>query len=152
MEFIMEGCFIGVEVEGPFKGTPTLFIADKDVSPRRIMEFLVMNPSIRHLYFGAGKTYGISEACSEKLYLFRDLIDRIFIEVINEKQIPNKKGVLKDEKVYLIFTLDRDHLPKVPNLLIKTESKTSVVIYSVAKTDQSDLNDILYSLDKKVVL
>lgn len=59
MEFLTNCIFFGTEVEGPFRGTPTLFVAKPKVTREELQAAIKEAESrgIQRIYFGAGKTH-----------------------------------------------------------------------------------------------
>jgi len=104
--------FIGHEVEGPERGTVTLFVPSGSpaINPREIRSHLRENPDIRRVYFGAGYETGLNPAhCDVAVTLIR-MNYRIVIEIIDVMEIEHAPDFLK-RSAYIVHTSYTDAKP-----------------------------------------
>jgi len=58
--FLVDCLFVGIEAEGPYRGSKTLFVATNHTSFKRIWE-AAQSHCAKNIYFGAGGTFSFPE-------------------------------------------------------------------------------------------
>jgi hypothetical protein len=141
--------FVGIEAEGPYKGTLTLYIASDKASPESVLEFLDKERTIHGVYFGANGTCTIPERYTGLIYELCDKGYNVLAEIDNLDQLfffYKAKGIPAKLKVILTFHQRLDYIPS----MIKFEGEENIVVLSSMKIDVTGVDDILFSMDKEV--
>lgn len=136
--------FIGKEVEGPKRGSKTLFIP-KNAYNRFSFLDIAKEHKIKRLYFGAGNDYGISEDLFSYLLQIPTNYD-LLLEIQNfDSLIGIPFDFLVRTKV--IFVLKAEYTKILPSVF-KIENSTHVHWFELDYPVTTDLNDKLYLEDK----
>lgn len=128
----------GIEVEGPNKGTKTLFIGSKTIMFNEIKEILDKDSDIKQLYFGAGVCTKINELVLEES--INEYKGKVFISAeidINELNTYNKYLL---EKINVIITLTNKNF-----YLIKELDRIQIKIQTLEPASKKFLAVGLYN-------
>jgi len=147
--------FIGVEAEGAFKGSLSLFIASDKASPEKILAYLTENPAIKNVYFGAGGTCVIPEKyvnlirvlCLKKEYIVCAEIDKADALRIFEQE----EATSVPTELHVIFNTKQKKPCRC--FSIKFESDDEIAVSEkIERFYKTKKKDILFELDKEVII
>ena len=124
----MNSFWIGTEVEGRFKGLKTLFVVG-DQPYNKILLKLIENPSIHHIYFGAGNQskvtdYNIMKAMAEVYTITYEVTAEDYYNTV-------PIDIIKNKNIHLIVTLKANglnNLKETDTLKIEDENNVFTVI------------------------
>lgn len=138
--------WIGLEVEGRFKGIPTLFIRG-DQSIQQIILNLDDYNFIRHLYFGAGHQSKISNFETIRYFLKDNYVITIEVLLDELNKIPN--WILKNKLVHIIVTIKNNYFSKLKDTdSIKLDCNKNIYVISKCNMFKTSLEE--YKNDKKI--
>jgi hypothetical protein len=141
MEFLTDCMFVGVEVEGPDKGCPTLYIASYHYMNTQILSVL-KTINVEAIYFGAGSRFGIS---NENVRLIPVLVDagyKVLLEVNSFEQIDVLGQFRTLVKLIFVSTTHID--------VFKEVTQKTVEWHELTRPITSSLNDPLYKEDRRI--
>jgi hypothetical protein len=145
--------FIGAEAEGPFMGQPTLYIASDEAAPEEIIEYLLNEPTIQAVYFGANRTFALPKKYVPLVHKlvkhFKPL--HIILEIDYMDALDVFEGDIP-EGLIIVYTVHADLDKKVASgsFMIKFEGLEHHLVFSRATINYTKANDILYTLDKEI--
>jgi hypothetical protein len=146
--------FIGAEAEGPNKGRPTLYIASDEAEPEAIMDYLIDNPTIRGVYFGANRTFALPKKYVPLVHklvnYFKPL--HVILEIDYMDALDVFEGDIPEDLV-IVYTIHADLDENVAGraFMIKFEGSDYHLVFSRAMVHRTPANDILYKLDKEII-
>lgn len=144
-------CFIGIEVEGPDRHSKTLFIADKEANPVSIAEFLCKNKDFSHVYFGAGRNYGVSDFHIPLIKTLIQIGKKVIVETDDLSKLSNIVGV---GGITIVLAIKQNNVgwSLMEDTRIKIEDEHNAVVFSGAQKSLTSLTDPLYKHDLMVNL
>lgn len=144
-------CFEGFEAEGPDAGAKTFFIANHKEDPEKIYRYVTTSPEITHVYFGAGKKYGVSELHVPLIKRIIDFGKKVIIEINHPNQIMN---IAHLSNITIVFAIEAEHvnLLRVNPLRIKVEDERNLIVFSNPAGRVTSLKSPVYLNDHKVDL
>lgn len=148
--------FIGVEAEGPFKGTLTLFIASEEAPLENVESFLRKHPDIKNIYYGACRTYGIP---TKYLPLLKDTHWTHIIETNCLSKLKNLTGEQRFSNVFIVFSITDDEdidLTMFENFMLKINGYDGIMVHPVEidknASEYTPNSDIRFLLDTEIEL
>ena len=152
--------FIGVEAEGPRRGTPTLYLEnDPTLTKESILGFLE-GTSINHIYFGAGKGYGIP---NNLVCLVPKLLKEgkeVTIEVNKSAQLDTLItiegwSIFENSNIHIVYTVSVPSIRFIDNVYaeVKIDGEDGCIVYEVeGEPILTWADDALYFFDKEIEL
>jgi hypothetical protein len=141
----MSRIFKGLEVEGPDRGEPTLFIPKNAINRFSFME-IAKKHKLKRLYFGAGNDRGIATDLVPFLNLIPDDF-KVLLEITDFNQLfflpfgfVSKTQIIYVLKVIAGFFIKMD--------IFKIETDERVIWYNLKKPIVTSLTDPLYEKDE----
>lgn len=143
--------FVGVEVEGPYRGAATLFIASDKANESAIIEYLTNTTSITHVYFGAWGTHCLPEKYVKLVHYLLHKDWKVTLEIDSLTRLDVFEGAVPD-KLHIMLTFPKGYVNADVEWSFKFDGIDKITVLNREKLYVNSSSHILYQLDKEIQL
>lgn len=141
--------FVGVEIEGPYSGEATLFVASDKADEKDIIEYLTNTTSITHVYFGAWRTHCLPKKYVDLVHYLLDKGWKVTLEIDSLTRLNVFEGRIPD-KLHIMLTFPMGYVNADVNWSFKFDGLDKIVVLNKDKLYVNSTSHICYQLDKEL--